>query len=575
MNSFAAKVYDYIKTHRSEVVFVVLITLLAWILRVVCLMNMGALWHDELYSWNFAQKSSLFYTLHDVIKQDIHMPFYFGILHFWLGAFGDTPDSLRFCTLFLSIPLIPLVFYVSKNLFNKITAYFASIFVCLSTFCIYYSTEARFYGLVFVLSLMSAFFFVKMIDNFNKKTISCFIIFAALLFYTFSIAPLLLLIYFLVGIIYLFFYNKQKIKYFIFAYFMLFIVCLPAVYFTIDNIIQMRNALTYYPLDNYIFNPLIIYDILENFFSFENVQIVNRDFITFRNMFDNLDDFRYFAFVFIPVLIGLFGILNSFFTKNKKLILFFVPSMLFLIILFILGFKNLAALQTRYFTIIYPVFACVFCYGLSEFKNKAFSFGLFVLFLYLSLMGLLFSNKTIFFMQKAEMSSLASVQSELNINKDDLLLIPFGGEKLLYYIQNGQFIPFKIDDACVLKDKTSLRFYFGDDIDKLNRNNVKDYLIDEIIKDRIHIPYEKNLYNSYIKNMKKGQKVIYLVFYTGLERSAKEKRLTYNNYKTINMTEFLISKALRDSLLVLNKYLKLEKTHINPDGYTVYVFEKL
>ena len=102
MNSFAAKVYDYIKTHRSEVVFVVLITLLAWILRVVCLMNMGALWHDELYSWNFAQKSSLFYTLHDVIKQDIHMPFYFGILHLWMKLFNDTPDSLRFCTLFLS-----------------------------------------------------------------------------------------------------------------------------------------------------------------------------------------------------------------------------------------------------------------------------------------------------------------------------------------------------------------------------------------------------------------------------------------------------------------------------------------
>ena len=146
---------------------------------------------------------------------------------------------------------------------------------------------------------------------------------------------------------------------------------------------------------------------------------------------------------------------------------------------------------------------------------------------------------------------------------------------MLYYIPNGQFIPFKIDDACVLKDKASLRFYFGDDVDKLNRNNVKDYLIDEIIKDRIHIPYEKNLYNSYIKNMKKGQKVIYLVFYTGLERSAKEKRLTYENYKDVNLTEFLISKALRDSLLVLNKYLKLEKTHKNPDGYTLYVFEKL
>ena len=79
----------------------------------------------------------------------------------------------------------------------------------------------------------------------------------------------------------------------------------------------------------------------------------------------------------------------------------------------------------------------------------------------------------------------------------------------------------------------------------------------------------------FIKNMKKGQRLIYLVFYTGLERSAKEKRLTYENYKDVNLTEFLISKALRDSLLVLNKYLKLEKTHKNPDGYTLYVFEKL
>lgn len=575
MKKAVFKFLDYLKNNKIEFLFVLFFFVLALILRITALKNLGALWLDELYSWYFASQETVLDAALSVLKHDIHMPLYFVILHFWIKLFNDNPDTLRYCTLFLTMPLIPLVFYIAKKLFNKTCAYFATIFVSINTFSIYYSTEVRFYGLVFVLSILLAYFFTRMLENFQKEDIIGFIVSSVLLFYTFSITPLLLLIYTVVGILYLSFKKKDKLKDFSFSVLIVFLFCIPAIYYTFINIFEMRNALTYYPIDNFNFNPYMIYDILENFFTSENIQIIARDYIIYQNMFDSLDDFSYVAYVFVPVVIALIGLIWALKSKNERFYLFFIPSMLFLIIMYILAYTSTAVLQTRYLAIIFPVVVCSFTFGFTQFKNKIVSFTFYTLFIWLFLISFLFKDDTVFNMHKAELESLSyAAEVETGIKDDDLLLIPMGAEKLLYYVKKGEFIPFRIDEASVLKDKESARFYFGDDVKKLKRDNVAQYLEKYYLDDIVLKSYEDNLNNTYLKNMKKGQRIVFISFYSALLRSPLEKELDVGKYYKLSLPEIIISKALRDSMLILKKHLKLLKVYESNEGYSIYLFVK-
>ena len=107
------KILCYVKQNKLELSTVVLITLLALILRIISLINCGEMWYDELFSWSFAAKDSLYDTIHSAIKDDIHMPLYFALLHFWLKIVGKyNVEGMHVLSLILFIPLIPLSYYL-------------------------------------------------------------------------------------------------------------------------------------------------------------------------------------------------------------------------------------------------------------------------------------------------------------------------------------------------------------------------------------------------------------------------------------------------------------------------------
>ena len=569
-------VKKYIETNWIEIISVFSIFLLALILRIIVITNYGDIVLDELYTFYFASRESIFDTVKELTLQDVHTPLYFILLHIWIKIFGSTPNAMRYCSLFFSIALIPLSYYYMKNNFNRMSGYFASIMLSINTLCAFYCIQIRFYSLLMPLTLITAFSFVSLLEKFDKKRAVIFILAHTLLIYTFTLSLVMSVFYAFTGLAYLVL-KKKNIKEFALTYLISGILAIPAGIFTIYNSIVMSKNFCRHSLEFFDFSWLAIYDMLENFFSSENYQLINRGVALYRNMFDNLEDLKYVFLVFIPVLICLFGFFRSLFSKNSKLYLLALPSILTIITVFILCASSVMYYQTKYLLIVYPIIICICAYGLSKIKNMVISIFIFSVFAYLNMMYCLLIPNNLYNYHAFEITGNINygLNSNVKVNDDDILFCPYISEKMKLLIDKGNMIPFAFDEGLLLKNKEALKYYFSEEqLKKLTGENIKSKLIDDFENNIISETFEKNLYNDYIKNMKPNQKFIILAPYTYITGDLnKPSRINKENYKKVTRFEFLMSKVSKDAMQTAKKYLIYDGYYIGND-YGIYVFKK-
>ncbi len=125
------------------------------------LFKLGAqsLWYDETVSMLLAHKSLPALTAHTA--RDIHPPFYYYLLHFWIKAAGDSEFSAAFLSLWFGILLVALIHRFSRRLFGEETACMASLLTVISPYHLWYSQEVRMYTLGACLGLLAADFLLR------------------------------------------------------------------------------------------------------------------------------------------------------------------------------------------------------------------------------------------------------------------------------------------------------------------------------------------------------------------------------------------------------------------------------
>ncbi|MBI3913352.1 MAG: glycosyltransferase family 39 protein [Chloroflexi bacterium] len=139
------------------------ITLLGFALRSIRL-DFQPLWWDEGYSIFFATRP--FAELLQRTALDIHPPFYYIVLQFWIGLFGATDTAVRLLSVFIGTLSIPLLYLLARTIFrDPRPAWIATLLLALSPLHIYYSQEVRMYGLVTALALASTYFFVCLLEK--------------------------------------------------------------------------------------------------------------------------------------------------------------------------------------------------------------------------------------------------------------------------------------------------------------------------------------------------------------------------------------------------------------------------
>lgn len=170
------------KLSRLLLTTLILITAFGAALRVHKL-GSESIWLDEAFSIKFAHGS-----VPEVIaetSQDVHPPLYYLALHFWMEFFGETEFASRLLSVLFGVLAILAIYKLATLLYDKGTGLLAAALLAVSHFNIEFSQEARMYTLLALLSLLSIYFFFKLlVGQKSGLALALYIVASALMTYT-------------------------------------------------------------------------------------------------------------------------------------------------------------------------------------------------------------------------------------------------------------------------------------------------------------------------------------------------------------------------------------------------------
>lgn len=141
-----------------------MIALLAFSLRLYHL-GSESIWLDEAFSIKMAG-NSLAYIMAN-FSSDPHPPLYYIILHFVMW-FGNSEFIVRLPSVIAGILTIPVMYLTAKRLFSYREGLISAFLLAISYNHIYYSQEARMYGMFVLFSLASICLFIYAVEEKQK-----------------------------------------------------------------------------------------------------------------------------------------------------------------------------------------------------------------------------------------------------------------------------------------------------------------------------------------------------------------------------------------------------------------------
>lgn len=144
-----------------------------------------SIWYDEAVSIA-ASKLSLFEQIRwNFMESDNNPPLYYAILHFWVYIFGDSEFSSRLPSAIFGSCSILAIYAVGNLLFDRKTGLLAALILATSVFHVWFSQEARAYSLLTLLTLVSFYYFLKLMDAPHDRVYTvAYIVSSVLLLYT-------------------------------------------------------------------------------------------------------------------------------------------------------------------------------------------------------------------------------------------------------------------------------------------------------------------------------------------------------------------------------------------------------
>lgn len=107
------------------------------------------------------QTSHTFTGMLKVVGQDVHVPLYHIILHYWQFFFGNDVFTARFLSLLFFVAVIPAMYLLGETLYGRRAGIMGALLVSVSPFLNWYGNEIRMYSLFTLLTILNQYFFVR------------------------------------------------------------------------------------------------------------------------------------------------------------------------------------------------------------------------------------------------------------------------------------------------------------------------------------------------------------------------------------------------------------------------------
>ena len=100
-----------------------------------------------------------------VVAQDVHVPLYHVILHFWLLFVGNSIEAARSLSMIFFLLTIPAVFLLARRILSVNWSLLVVGIFSFSPFMNWYANEARMYTLLVLVATLSQYYFLKLIES--------------------------------------------------------------------------------------------------------------------------------------------------------------------------------------------------------------------------------------------------------------------------------------------------------------------------------------------------------------------------------------------------------------------------
>ncbi len=168
------------------------LTLLAALLR---LPSLGAqsLWFDEAFTPVHVLHQSLFTTLEWVPKTENSPPLWYLLEWFDYRLLGSSAFALRLPSAIAGIALVPVAWGIGRELADRSAAIACAALVTVGPLFVWYSQEARAYGLFMFMSGLAMLTFVRVLREPSGRRLALFAVAAALCLLTHYFAAFILI----------------------------------------------------------------------------------------------------------------------------------------------------------------------------------------------------------------------------------------------------------------------------------------------------------------------------------------------------------------------------------------------
>ncbi len=149
-------------TERLRQISVWTILGLALVLRLWTL-DLKSPWLDEAASWQFA--TSPLADLMWSTSTDVHPPLYFLLLKAWIFVWGDSLIALRALSVVGGMAALYFTYRLAEHFVSRGVALAVLAWCAVSPITVYYSQEARMYGLAMACALGACYGYVRWVDS--------------------------------------------------------------------------------------------------------------------------------------------------------------------------------------------------------------------------------------------------------------------------------------------------------------------------------------------------------------------------------------------------------------------------